>query len=64
MEGGISVAQWRKLWLQIHQPIGFGWIRTEWPDGRCALEQPAIAVTMLDLVGDEIIKEEARAKTG
>ena len=64
MEGGLSIPQWLQIWSQIHQPTGFGWMRTEWPDGRCLLEQPAIAVKMLELVGNEFMKEEARAKTG
>lgn len=61
MEGGISVRQWLDLWMRIHQPVGFGWMRTEWPDGRCLLDQPAIAVAMLDLVGEQFVKE-ARAQ--
>jgi hypothetical protein len=62
MEGGISIPQWMKLWARTSQPTGFGWARTEWPDGRSLLEQPAIAVEMLDLVGDEFLKE-AQAKS-
>lgn len=64
MEGGLSVAQWLQVWSQIHQPTGYGWMRTEWPDGGCLLEQPAIAVKMLDLVGEEFMKEEAKARAG
>lgn len=63
MEGGLSIRDWLRIWSLIHEPTGFGWMRAEWPDGRCALDQPAIAVAMLDLVGDEYIKE-ASAKPG
>jgi hypothetical protein len=37
--------------------------RMEWPDGSCLMDQPAIAVRMLDIVGDELLKE-ARASSG
>lgn len=63
MEGDISVGKWLQVWSQIYQPTGFGWMRLEWPDGQCLLEQPAIAIEMLDLVGDEFMKE-AQAKSG
>jgi hypothetical protein len=57
MEGGLSVSQWMQLWQLTHEPNGFGYVRTEWPDGGSLLEQPAIAVEMLALVGVEITKE-------
>lgn len=57
MEGGISIRDWLKLWSFTHEPTGFGWTRVEWPDGGCALDQPAIAITMLNLVGEQYIKE-------
>jgi len=63
MEGGIEVVKWLRLWSQTNQPTGFGWMRTEWPDGGCLIDQPAIAVEMLELVGDEFMKE-AQAKSG
>lgn len=63
MEGGLSVSKWLQLWSHIYQPTGFGWVRMEWPDGGSLIEQPAIGVAMLELVGDEFMKE-ARAKTG
>lgn len=63
MEGGISVANWLRLWVQINQPTGFGWMRIEWPDGGCLLDQPAIAIEMLDLVGEQFMKE-AQAQIG
>jgi hypothetical protein len=57
MEGGLSIRQWLDLWLLTHEPTGSSWMRTEWPDGGCLLDQPAIAVEMLDLVGSQFIKE-------
>ena len=63
MEGGLTVGRWLRLWSHIHQPTGFGWMRTEWPDGGCLIEQPAIAVEMLELVGDEFMKE-AQVRSG
>lgn len=62
MEGGRSVGQWLGLWSRINQPTGFGWMRTEWPDGGCLIDQPSIAVHMLELVGEEFMKE-AQAKS-
>jgi hypothetical protein len=58
-EGGLTVRQWMELWMYTHDRGR----RTEWPDGRSLLEQPAIGVHMLDLVGEEMLKE-AQAKTG
>jgi hypothetical protein len=55
-EGGLTIRQWIELWTQTHEQGR----RTEWPDGGCLLEQPAIAVTMLELVGDAL--EEAKAR--
>lgn len=63
MEGGLSMSQWLTIWSHIHQPTGYGWVRTEWPDGGCFVDQPAIAVEMLELVGDEVMRE-AKARTG
>ena len=63
MEGGYSVLYWLQLWIQIHQPTGFGWIRIEWPAGGTLFDQPAIAVAMLDLVGEQLRKE-AQVKPG
>ena len=57
MEGGLAVSQWMQLWHHTHEPNGFGFVRTEWPDGGSLLEQPAIAIEMLDLVGVELTKE-------
>lgn len=51
--------QWMELWIYTHDRGR----RTEWPDGRSLLDQPAIAVSMLDLVGDELTKE-AQARAG
>lgn len=62
MEGGLSVGRWLNLWSLINQPTGFGWMRTEWPDGGSLIDQPAIAVHMLELVGDEFMKE-AKARS-
>jgi hypothetical protein len=59
LEGGLSVRQWIDLWLYTHDRGR----RTEWPDGGTLLAQPNIAVLMLDLVGEEMLKE-AQAKTG
>jgi len=53
MDGGLSVPQWMQLWYGTHE----GGRRTEWPDGRSLIEQPSIAVEMLDLVGEQIMKE-------
>lgn len=49
-EGGLTMRQWIDLWIYTHDKGQ----RTEWPDGGCLLEQPAIAVAMLDLVGDAL----------
>lgn len=59
MEGGLSISQWMELWSYTHE----GGRRTEWPDGRSLMEQPSIAVKMLDLVGEQILKE-AQAAAG
>jgi len=59
LEGGLTVIQWIELWLQTHD----NGRRTEWPDGGCLLDQPAIAVAMLGIVGDELL-EEAKARAG
>jgi len=59
MDGGLSVSAWCRLWEQTHD-LGR---RTEWPDGQCLLEQPAIAVAIFDLVGVELMKE-AQAGSG
>lgn len=63
MEGGLSVPQWMQIWQNTNQPTGFGFSRIEWPDGRSLLEQPAIGVEMLELVGEQIMKE-AQARAG
>jgi hypothetical protein len=52
-EGGLTVAQWIQLWQNTHDAGR----RTEWPDGGCLLDQPAIAVVMLNLVGEELLRE-------
>lgn len=41
-------------------------MRVEWPDGQSLLEQPAIAVEVLELVGEQIVKaaREAQARSG
>jgi hypothetical protein len=57
LEGGLSVSQWMQMWQLTHASNGFGFVRTEWPDGGFLLGQPAIAVEMLELVGVELIKE-------
>jgi len=49
-DGGLTVRQWIDLWLNTHD----NGRRTEWPDGRCFIEQPAIAVTMLNIVGEAL----------
>jgi hypothetical protein len=59
MDGGLAVIQWMQLWQQTHD-MGR---RTEWPDGKCLLEQPALGVAMLDLVGEQLMKE-AQAHSG
>jgi hypothetical protein len=59
LEGGLTIQKWIDLWLNTHDQGR----RTEWPDGGCLLQQPAIAVAMLDLVGTELIKE-AEAQAG
>lgn len=39
------------LFYLTHQPNPFGgWTRTEWPDGRSAIEQPAVAVQAFMIV--------------
>jgi hypothetical protein len=53
------VRQWMELWMYTHDRGR----RTEWPDGGCLMDQPAIAVHMLDLVGEELLKE-APGSTG
>jgi hypothetical protein len=49
-EGGLTIRQWIELWLNTHEQGR----RIEWPDGGCLLEQPAIAVAMLDIVGQAL----------
>lgn len=53
MEGGLSVSQWMRLWYGTHE----GGRRTEWPDGGSLIGQSSIVVEMLDLVGEQIMKE-------
>ena len=62
MDGGFTVSQWMTLWAHTHR----GGVRTEWPDGGSLIEQPAIAVNMLDLVGEGIAisQREASASSG
>lgn len=60
MDGGYSVSQWMDLWQYTHER-GY---RTEWPDGGSLMEQPAISVRMLELVGMQILKQEAQARAG
>ena len=57
-EGGLTIRQWIELWLYTHDRGH----RTEWPDGGCLLDQPAIAVSMLDIVGEAL--REAAEKAG
>lgn len=57
-DGGLTIRQWIDLWLYTHDQGR----RTEWPDGGCFLEQPAIAVAMLDIVGEAL--REAADKAG
>jgi hypothetical protein len=66
MDGGLSVSQWMQLWQYTNQPTGFGFVRTEWPNGTSLLEQPALGVEMLELVGEQIMKaaQEAQARSG
>ncbi len=59
MDGGYSVSQWIELWQYTHERG----VRSEWPDGGSLMDQPAIAVKVLDLVGVEITKE-AQAAAG
>jgi hypothetical protein len=52
-DGGLTISQWMQLWQYTHE----NGVRTEWPDGGCLMDQPAIAVHMLDLVGDALTRE-------
>jgi hypothetical protein len=56
MDGGLLVSQWINLWQSTNQPTGYGFMRIEWPDGNSLIEQPALGVHMLELVGDQIMK--------
>jgi len=58
LEGGLTIRQWIDLWLNTHD----NGRRTEWPDGGCLLDQPALAVSMLDLVGEAL--QEAAEQSG
>lgn len=54
MDGGLSIAAWLKLWLMCHAVMTDGILRIGWPDGRCAVEQPAITVAVFDLIGSVV----------
>lgn len=47
------VRQWIQLWMYTHDRGR----RTEWPDGGALMDQPSLGVHMLDLVGEELLKE-------
>jgi len=57
MDGGLLVSQWIDLWQFTHDRG----MRIEWPDGGCLMDQPSIGVRMLDLVGEQLLKQEAQA---
>lgn len=63
MDGGLLVSQWMQLWQHTHQSNGFGIVRTGFPDGLSLMEQPALAIAMLDLVGERIVAE-AKERSG
>lgn len=65
IDGGLSVSQWMEIWQLTNQPTGYGFTRIEWPDGGSLLDQPALGVEMLELVGEQIMKVamEAQARS-
>jgi hypothetical protein len=49
------------LFYSVYEPNGMGaWSRTAWPDGKCSLEQPAIAMSALAMVYASITAEAER----
>ena len=62
MEGGLSVSAWVVLWKQCHAMTGDGVWRVAWPDGGALIDQPALTVSMFDVVTAVVM--EARNSNG
>ena len=56
LEGGLSAGAWLALWQQCHAATGMGLWRTAWPDGECALAQPALTVTMFGVITSLVLE--------
>jgi hypothetical protein len=53
-EGGLTVPAWVRLWSMCHVVMGDGILRTAWPDGGAAVEQPYIVVNMFELITGQV----------
>ena len=59
----MSIHGWVRLWSTCHAFVQGAPVRLAWPDGRSTLRQPAVAVTMFDLIQGEFAAElEAQVK--
>lgn len=54
--GGWPLSNWLELWEACHVSGFNGPMRAAWPDGKSALDQPAITVAVFDLIGDAVAK--------
>lgn len=55
---GLHVTSWVYLYLTCHSFVMGSPVRTQWPDGRSTLRQPAVTVQMFELIAEEIVKEQ------
>jgi hypothetical protein len=53
---------WLEIWSGCHTSGFAGPMRLAWPDGKSLIEQPAIAVKVFDMVGDQVSKSAAQGR--
>jgi len=58
MVSGLHVSAWVSLYKSCHSFVMGDAIMRGWPDGGTVLEQPAVTVTMFDVIAEEIGKEQ------
>jgi hypothetical protein len=54
LDGGLPVVAWVKLWSMCHAVMADGIIRTDWPDGGTAIDQPMVTVQMFDVISSVV----------